>query len=758
MAFGGIVAGIMGLFEKSERGGLYVEVAFGLPLVNTFSYVVPEELRDLVAAGKRVEAPFGPRRMAGYCVGVSHRRPDADFELKAVLSIIDPEPLLDSHMLELTRWVGETYFAGWGEALEAALPAGVRYKVGDREVMFLASGRDEALEAAHGWEKRAAKRARALLALIENDGRLSVRELSELAAVSTSTARGLLKAGVAKLGSIPAGRARARRDPPVREYTRGFDLSREQKLAMERIGAAIEGGGFAPFLLYGVTGSGKTEVYLQAIEKVVRAGGQAIVLVPEISLTPQTVSRFRARFPNIAVLHSHLAAGKRHKEWRAIQSGRADVVIGARSAIFAPAGRLGLVVIDEEHENTFKQETSPRYSARDVALERGRMLGIPVILGSATPSLESFHAAQRGAIERIDLPFRVEGRPLPPVEIVDMRAERREHKTFTIISQRLVYWMKRALAEKEQVILFLNRRGFATHLLCRRCGWVGKCPNCDITLTFHRSRDLVECHYCDYKAKPPMECPDCGYKNVRFFGVGTERIVEEAATQFPEARIARMDSDTMKTRNAYVKALGDFRRGLTDILVGTQMIAKGLDFPNVTVVGVVSADVSLNLPDFRARERTFDLLSQVAGRTGRGAKGGMVVVQTLTPEQFAIRTAARHDYLSFATEELEHRGAMGYPPQWRLARIVLRGRKREKVEAQAGKIRKALDEAAAERVEVLGPTPAVISRLQGRYRYNLIVKAPDTAALHTTLEGARKLVKAGGTVQGIIDVDPLSML
>jgi len=753
----GIFACAMGLFPP-ETDGLYAEVAFNLPVEGTFSYIVPERLAGVLEPGKRVEAPFGRRRMTGYCVRISRERPSTGAELKEITEVVDAEPLLDGHMLELTRWVSERYMSGWGEALEAALPAGVRYKIGNRDLLFLAVPPEAARAEAQNWGRRAPRRLQALRALIAGDGRRTVREIARAAGCSTSTVRALVDIGLAEIRSVAARRRRGRREPAVREYAAAYNLTREQRWALERISRAMDEGRFAPFLLFGVTGSGKTEVYLRAIEKVVRAGRQAIVLVPEISLTPQTVSRFRARFPNIAVLHSHLAAGKRHREWRAIRAGTADVVIGARSAVFAPARRLGLIVIDEEHENTFKQETSPRYHAREVAMRRCGMLSIPLVMGSATPSLESFHAASSGAAERIDLPYRVEGRPMPPVEVVDMRAERDTLKRFTIISRRLVYRMKSALEAGDQVILFLNRRGFATYLTCRRCGWVGKCPRCDITLTFHRAHETVRCHYCDFSAKPPEKCPECGHGNVKFYGVGTERIVEEVRGLFPRAKVARMDSDTMRTRHAYTRTLRDFRTGAVDVLVGTQMIAKGLDFPNVTVVGVVSADISLNLPDFRASERTFDLISQVAGRTGRGPKGGVVVVQSFTPEQFAIRTAARHDYLSFVKREAAQREGTRYPPYTNLARIILRGEDLEKVRKAALKVRDALEPAGGKGIEILGPAPAVISRLHGRHRVNLLVKAPDAATLVKALGPARKLVKSSGAVQGVIDVDPLSLL
>lgn len=744
--------------SQSRKGDVYAEVAFNLPLAGTYTYRVPAALAGELSPGKRVEAPLGPRRMTGYCVSTSAEAPGIEARLKDIISIIDDDPLLDAHMLELTDWVRRRYFAGWGEALEAALPSGVRHKIGTRRVMRLAVPAEAALAEAQSWGKRASKRLAALRVLIENDAQLTTAELADRAGVSTATALSLIKVGLAEPAEVPAQRGRPRNDAPVRDYVREFELTREQAYAVAEVSASLDAKKYSPLLLFGVTGSGKTEVYLRAIEEVIRAGRQAIVLVPEISLTPQTVSRFRARFANIAVLHSHLAAGKRHREWRAIQSGQADVVIGARSAVFAPAARLGLIVIDEEHENTFKQDTSPRYHARDVAAKRAEMLRIPVILGSATPSLESFHASKTGRIRRIDLPNRVEGRPMPPVEIVDMRAERDTRRAYTILSRRLENHVRQALDAGNQAILFLNRRGFATYLTCRRCGWVGKCPACDITLTFHRSKDIVVCHYCGYTAEPPLDCPDCHYKGVKFYGTGTERVVEEVRGLFPEASVARMDSDTMTSRHAYTRALGDFRRGGTDILVGTQMIAKGLDFPNVTVVGVVSADVSLNLPDFRASERTFDLISQVAGRTGRGPKGGVVVVQTMTPNHFGIEAAAEHDYLKFAATEMAQRAELSYPPFGSLARIVMRSEDEARLEKTALKVADALKGAAAEGVTVLGPVPAVLSRIMGRYRYHLLVKAGSRGALEGTLENVRGMVKATGKVQGIIDVDPLSML
>ncbi|KPK60775.1 MAG: primosomal protein N', partial [Planctomycetes bacterium SM23_32] len=514
-------------------------------------------------------------------------------------------------------------------------------------------------------------------------------------------------------------------------------------------------------LLQGITSSGKTEVYLQCIGELVGTGKQAIVLVPEISLTPQTVRHFGSRFERLAVLHSRLTEAERRSQWQRIRRGEADVVIGARSAIFAPVPSLGLLVIDEEHENSFKQDSTPRYHARDTGIMRAKLDDALVVLGSATPSLESYHNSLIGKYTRLVLTRRIGGHPLPPVETVDMRREWGQGRRPRVISRRLEACMRASLERGEQVILFLNRRGFSPFIHCPRCGYVLKCPRCDITLNYHQRINAVTCHYCGLQERPPTECPECGLGGIRFGGTGTERIEAVVRELFPEIGAIRMDSDTTRARRAHEQKLGAFREGAAQILIGTQMIAKGLDFPTVTTVGVVNADVALHVPDFRSRERTFQLLAQVAGRTGRGPAGGRVIVQTFMPEDASIRAAVGHDYEAFARTELPLRRELRYPPFGRMARVICRGRRLERVQRFAADLGQALRSIAAEQadgVQVLGPAPAPVAQIKRMHRVHLMIKGPDSRAVQCALDGARNLLKGPSGVLVVVDVDPVFML
>ncbi len=478
----------------------------------------------------------------------------------------------------------------------------------------------------------------------------------------------------------------------------------------------------ATVLVHGVTGSGKTEVYIQAIQEVIRFGRQAIVLVPEISLTPQTVRRFRTRFDHVAVLHSHLSDSDRHWEWQRIAGGEVQVVVGARSAVFAPVPNLGLVVLDEEHENSFKQETAPRYHARDVALRRAAQENIPLVLGSATPSLESWHRAQCGQYRLVEMPRRVLNRPMPAVGTIDLRDEFRSRTTRGAIHRQLHQAIGESLRDGGQVILLLNRRGFSTHIQCPSCGEVVRCPECEIALTHHRTEEIALCHYCDYQIPAPAACPSCQFAGISYRGLGTQRLEAEVRARFPGVRCLRMDTDTMQSRGAHERALDSFRSGEVKILLGTQMIAKGLDFPNVTLVGVINADTALHLPDFRSAERTFHLVTQVAGRTGRGEKGGRVLVQTFNPEHPAIQAAVRHDYHAFANGELPIRQMFSYPPFSTMARFVVRGPGEKATEQYAQVLGQALVAALdAENAgaRVLGPAAAPFAKLRGKYRFQI---------------------------------------
>jgi primosomal protein N' (replication factor Y) len=516
-----------------------------------------------------------------------------------------------------------------------------------------------------------------------------------------------------------------------------------------------------------VTGSGKTEIYLRAIEQAVRQGREALVLVPEISLTPQTIARFHGRFPNVAVLHSHLGEAERGWHWRRIAAGEMQVIVGARSAVFAPTRRLGLIVVDEEHEASFKQETTPRYHGRDLAVMRGQLENSPVVLGSATPSLESWHNARRGQYTLLTLPARVLDRPLPPVHLIDLRNEPIKSKRFKGISPTLERAIGSALAEGGQVILLLNRRGFDTQILCPACGHVVKCRFCDVALTHHKERDLAICHYCGFQQQPPSRCPGCALGQVRYVGQGTEKLENELERKFPNVPARRMDSDTMKRGGSHAETLNAFRNGEIKILFGTQMIAKGLDFPNVTLVGVISADTALYHPDFRSAERTFQLLAQVAGRTGRGPRGGRVLVQTFNPEHPCIALAAKHEFVPFAEAELKQREEHGYPPFARMARLLLRGKEEATVVQSAEKLAETLSTALATltqsgeiraQVQILGPAEAPLLRLKGYYRHHCILLSPSSAALHAVL---RKVLQEANMPSGLemtVDVDPLHML
>ena len=538
-------------------------------------------------------------------------------------------------------------------------------------------------------------------------------------------------------------------------------LNQEQQTALDSIVHHIESNTHRTFLMHGITGSGKTEVYIRAIQKVVEFGRQAIVLVPEISLTPQTRQRFRARFDHVAVLHSHLTAAQRAWHWQQIAAGRVQVIVGARSAIFAPTPNLGLIVLDEEHDGSFKQDNAPRYHARDVADWRAAHEGIPMVLGSATPSLETWQRAADGKYETLSLKKRVLDLPLPDVATIDLRVDFDGRKRFGPISQKLRQEIDAAIKDGGQVILLLNRRGFSTRIQCPACGNVEHCPDCSIPLTHHATGNKAVCHYCDHQIPEPKRCSDCGNPSIRFSGLGTQRLEATVQALFPEIPIMRMDTDTMRKPGSHEKALAKFRSGETKILLGTQMIAKGLDFPNVTLVGVINADTALHLPDFRASERTFGLITQVAGRTGRGEKGGRVLVQTFNPENKAIVAATTHDYIGFAKSELPHRKDFRYPPFGFMARVVVRGESQIQSEQMAEHIAEHISKAAAKldfEISVLGPAVAPVEKLRGMYRFHILIGSITANEIQTTMVHAKSNIKNIDGVQWIVDIDPQDMI
>lgn len=531
----------------------------------------------------------------------------------------------------------------------------------------------------------------------------------------------------------------------------------EQQKALKSIIDSVDKREHKTFLLYGITASGKTEVYLQAIDEVLKKGRQAIMLVPEISLTPQTIERFVSRFGgHVAVLHSKLTPAKRFLEWKKIKEGRANIVVGARSAIFSPMERLGLIIIDEEHETSYKQDDVPRYHARDVAEERARLNDCPLILGSATPSLESYYKAKEGAYKLIRLTKRVEERLLPKVKIVDMRMELATKKRIEIFSRVLLDAIDKALKAGKQVMIFLNRRGFSTFVNCKSCGLVLKCKRCDTVLVYHFEEKKLVCHYCNYRMAPPDICPKCKSGYIKYFGLGTERVESEISRNFSHVHVARMDSDTTAKSGSHDRILGDFKSGDVELLVGTQMIAKGLDFPQVTLVGVVSADVSLNLPDFRASERTFNLLTQVGGRAGRGEDGGEVIIQTYSPSHYAILAAAKHDYEKFYAEEIVARQELLFPPFVNLVKVTVRARNDELAEKTAKELAEAI-KAADESMKVGGPAPAMIARLRGYFRYNIILKHRERSEMVALLKKVLANFRKPHGVLIAVDVDPISM-
>jgi primosomal protein N' (replication factor Y) len=736
----------------------FAEVVLDIPLNKKFHYKIPPSFVNQVGIGKRVKVPFGSRIIIGYCVGLTDV---SDVETtKDIIQVVDKKPILSFKMLEVAEWLANFYFCGWGEALETFLPSVIRKGLNAKTINVAKLSKDEAFikDTISTLRKKAPKQARAL-EVLSGTNEMAVQELATISKCQTASIYSLRDRGLISLNKRPV-------DDSIFihkhfERTCHLEPTKEQENAISLIKKRLRERKYSTTLLKGVTGSGKTEVYLQAISEAIALGLKAIVLVPEISLTPQTIERFKSRFDKVAVLHSSLSGRQRNNQWWEIRNGKADVVIGARSAVFAPLDNLGLIIIDEEHENTFKQDSSPRYNARDVSLVRAKYENAIVVLGSATPSLESYYNANIGKYDYVTLTHRIGDKPLPPVKLVDMRHEFRRNKRPSNISTYLERCMRQSLSKNEQVLLFLNRRGFSSFINCRRCGFVLKCKSCDISLTYHKKKDVVICHYCYSETSVPKECPECHSPGIKFFGFGIERIEEEIRAKFPEYELFRMDSDTMKGRDSHEKALSAFKRGDIDILLGTQMIAKGLDFPNVTLVGVLSADTIINLPDFRASERTFQLLSQVAGRTGRSSKGGQVIIQTHNPDHYSITYAASHDYDGFAKKELEYRKQLYYPPYGRLARIVLRGKESKDVKEKAIDIANKLREAiksCKDEVDILGPAPTPITRIKDKYRWHIIVKSNNLEKLRMALKSIENEGKKSKKVQTIIDVDPYMLL
>ncbi|MCS6777341.1 MAG: primosomal protein N' [Chloroherpetonaceae bacterium] len=592
----------------------------------------------------------------------------------------------------------------------------------------------------------------------QGHGGLTREELLARTGASAASLRGLVERGVVvceerTVWRAPTSISAHRTVPP--------ELTAEQRQATAILRQCIESRSTQTVLLFGVTASGKTEVYLNAIEAVLQQGRTAMVLVPEIALTTQVVDVFVGRFgEQVAVLHSKLSEGERHDEWRRMQDGQARIVVGARSAVFAPLDRLGLIVVDEEHEASYKQENNPRYNAKDLAAERARLSGATLVLGSATPSIETYYAscpeAGDSRIRRIEMRQRIGNRPLPDVHVVDLRAEFRKRPA--LFSTRLVEAMHARLRCGQQIILFLNRRGYAQFVLCRDCGWVARCPHCAVSLAFHAYDRTLKCHHCEHVERAPMVCPDCGGTRVKAFGIGTEKVEEEVAKIFPEARVARMDRDTTARKGAHGRLMREFREGRARILIGTQMVAKGLDFPNVTLVGVVSADTAINLPDFRAAERTFQLLTQVAGRAGRGESPGEVIIQTFSPDHYAVQAAVHQDYAMFYRTEIQFRQELRYPPFSRFANLVCTDLEEARASGRAQRLAYNLRQVAPDSVEIIGPAPAPLVRLKNQYRHHVALRAPVDAPISGIIREALQQMPPEERRGVSVDIDPLSMI
>ena len=800
---------------------MYADVSLPIPLDRLFTYRLPDTLNHRVKPGSRVLVPFGTRKLTGVVLAV-HDSP-GDGPHKEVLRLLDEEPVLDPALIKLGGWIAEYYCAPLGEVLRGMTPlAGeVRrsklYSLTDagrdaaRQLLLGDPTEDPTLQTLALLESRPASAlylknkvpgAANVIRALEKRGFIAVEDLeadrdpfrasaARLRAEFVSRGEGKLPKQERELlsylelhpgshnvqqledmvkGASPASRALARRgmvrlatESPVtwREPIRPErTLNPHQLGAYQQIETALRANQFQAFLLQGVTGSGKTEVYLRAIDACLALGRGALLLVPEIALTPAVAGQFAHRFGDrVAILHSAFNDAERAEQWRRIRGGQAGVVVGTRSGVFAPVRNLGLIVVDEEHDHSYKQQETPRYHGRDVAVYRAQQCGACVVLGSATPSLESRYNVERGKYTLLELPERIEQRPLPSVELIDMRQEFLETRQNATFSRRLKDAVTEKLASREQVMLLLNRRGFSSFVTCRACGWRMECPNCSVTLVWHRRDRRMLCHYCNTAQRTPGRCPQCDSEHLQFIGTGAEKAEDELHREFPEARIARMDRDTVSGKRHFESILHGFREGDYDVLVGTQMIAKGHDIPNVTLVGIVSADIGLGMPDFRAAERTFQLLTQAAGRAGRGDLPGTVLIQTVNPEHYAIRFAAAQDYHLFYEKEIQFRRLMRCPPFSALANVLIRSEHREQALAMSAELGALLDP-PPEGLKVLGPAEAPVPRLRSEFRYQLLLKAASRKKLNEVLQTLRRhaLDRKWPATALVIDVDPMTLM
>ena len=739
-------------------------VAVGRPVRGEFTYLVPEALSGRLSPGQRILVPFGRSMTLGFFLGPAALPREEGVQLKPILKVLEDSPSLPPDLIALLRFAAEHYRYPLGEVIRTALPPGLSTAVDEKEarpdVQQFAVALVPELPALL---RRAPAQAAVLTYLLAVGGRAPLEEVAHAIPGAREMLRKLAARELVRIEEEVLA-------PGVREglgQNRPAQLTPEQDVAVRNLQVALDAGGFQPFLLHGVTGSGKTEVYLRAVEHALAQGRGSLILVPEIALTPQLVGRFRSRFgTDVAVLHSGLKDRERLFHWQALRRGDVRIAVGVRSAVFAPVDSLGLVVVDEEHDPSFKQEDKLRYQARDLAVVRGKQAGAVVVLGSATPSLETLENARRGRYRKLELCHRVDDRPMPRIELVDLRQERPRDalpaEEAPVLSPTLLSAMEETLGKGQQVILFLNRRGHSTFLLCEVCGDSLKCTECDVCLTHHRSQNRVMCHYCGLATPVPERCRECTGPLLKL-GIGTERVEAEVAERFPQARVARLDRDSATSAERLTEMLAAFARRELDVLVGTQMVAKGHDFPGVTLVCVVMADTSLAIPDFRASERTFHLLTQVAGRAGRGKDPGRVLVQTYNPEAEPVKRMLAHDFEGFAQQELERRRVLAWPPHTRMAAIRLEGEHAE----QTARVARMLGDYLSRNmpppswgVRMLGPAIAPIARIRGRTRWQLLLKGPTHAALAPLLARleSRLLEDVPSGVRVTIDVDPAAML
>lgn len=707
-----------------------------------FEYLVPHNLEDKIKVGVRVIVPFGKMTLEGFVLEINSVK-STEKELREIISIVDLDVVLNEELLELGKVIQNKTLATLISCYQVMLPKALKAKCGSKinikfDSIYKLNSHDINLEKLTTGQK-------AIIELVKNKEKVSKKELVE---ISLSSLKTLVKNKILLEEKIEHYRVLYKNE----KYDKK-ELSSDQRMVVNE----VINNSRNIYLLHGVTGSGKTEVYMEIIEHYLSLGKTSIVLVPEISLTPQMVSRFQQRFGEmIAAIHSALSDGEKYDEWRRICRGEARIVIGARSAIFAPLKNIGVIIIDEEHSDSYKQsDPNPRYSAKDVAIIRSEYHNCPVIFGSATPSLEVMARACKGVYKLLSLPNRVNGKKLPLVKIVDMNEEMK--KTQGYFSNILIESIRHCLEKKEQVILLLNRRGYSSFVSCKNCGYTFKCPNCDITLTFHKSSNTLRCHYCGYGEKVYKACPSCSENSLSNLGVGTQKIEEELYSLFPTSRVLRMDYDTTSKKGMHEKMIQAFKNLEYDILLGTQMVAKGLDFSNVTLVGVINADTSLNIPDFRSSENTFSLLSQVAGRSGRSIKEGFVIIQTFNPEHYAIELTKTHDYLSFYKKEMVIRKQLKYPPFYYLCNIRISGKDDNFVLAEALKIKRSLERNLNETI-ILGPSAASIYRINNIIRYNIILKYKKTNNIFEILEKIINHYKTNNKIKIDVDFNPSQML